>query len=449
MRRWLVLALALGLSACGDDGSSGPNDSNQLVVGALLSLTGPGRTLGQTSEAALQLAADDLNAQLSTAGSATRVSLRIQDTGLDPAVALDRITALANQGVRIFIGPQSSSEIAAIKAFADSAGVVILSQGSTAGSLSMPDDNVFRLVPDDAEEGAATVKLLQEDGITTVVPLWREDAGNQGLHDAVERLFGAAGGTVTAGASYAPGTTDFAAPLATIKSEIEAAVAQGGASTVAVYFAAFEESAVGIFAAASADPVFSQVRWYGGDGMVQSSLVVADPDAAGLRRRDAAPGADVRSGRRAAPGARRPDRRHRGEKRPPGRRVHPGRVRRPAPGDARLRGGGAGIDRGLPRRAAAPGRGLHRGDRAHHAERQRRSGRGGLRFLPGLPGLAGHVEPGVGLSGGGRDGRQRGRVLTLRQGRSPAALRYGTRGRWRWQTLYGRSGIRHDLSRIS
>jgi branched-chain amino acid transport system substrate-binding protein len=49
-----------------------------------------------------------------------------------------------------------------------------------------------------------------------------------------------------------------------------------------VYFAAFEESAVGIFAAASADPVFSQVRWYGGDGMVQSSLVVADPDAAGF-----------------------------------------------------------------------------------------------------------------------------------------------------------------------
>src|SRR5262245_29855022 len=113
MRRLLVLALALGLSACGDDDSSGPNDSNQLVVGALLSLTGPGRTLGQTSDAALQLAADDLNAQLSAAGSPTRVSLRIEDTGLDPAVALERITALANQGVRIFIGPQSSSEIAA------------------------------------------------------------------------------------------------------------------------------------------------------------------------------------------------------------------------------------------------------------------------------------------------------------------------------------------------
>ena len=280
MRRLLVLVLALGLTACSDDTSPGPGDSNQLVVGALLSLTGPGRTLGQTSEAALELGADDLNARLSAAGSPTRVSLRIQDTGLDPAVALDRLTKLAGEGVRIFIGPQSSSEVTALKSFADANGVVVLSQGSTAGSLSIPDDNVFRLVPDDAEEGAAMVALLRGDGIQTVVPLWREDAGNQGLHDAVERLFQQAGGMVTAGASYAPGTTDFTAPLAAIRSEIEAAVAAGGAATVAVYFAAFEESAAAIFAAAKPDPAFSQVRWYGGDGVVQSSLVLADPDAA-------------------------------------------------------------------------------------------------------------------------------------------------------------------------
>jgi branched-chain amino acid transport system substrate-binding protein len=280
MRRLLVLAvaLALGVAGCGDD-SSGPGDSNELVVGALLSLTGPGRTLGLTSEAALQLAADDLNAQFTAQGSPTRVSLRVADTGLDPDRALEQLTALTLQGVRIFIGPQSSSEIAALKSFADSSGVIILSQGSTAGTLSLPDDNIFRLVPDDAEEGAAMVELLREEGIQTIVPLWRQDAGNQGLHDAVKRLFEAAGGTVTEGASYAPGTTDFTFQLETLKSEIELAVTQRGADHVAVYFAAFEESAVGIFDAASADPVFSQVRWYGGDGMVQSSLVVADPTA--------------------------------------------------------------------------------------------------------------------------------------------------------------------------
>jgi branched-chain amino acid transport system substrate-binding protein len=277
MKRTLVLGLALCV-ACSDD-STAPAGPDHLVVGALLSLTGPGRTLGQTSEAALQLAADDLNAQLSGDGSPTRVSVRVEDTGLDPARALDRLRTLAGEGVRIFIGPQSSSEVAELKPFADSAGVILLSQGSTASSLSIPDDNVFRLVPDDSHEGQAVVALLAGDGIQTVVPLWREDAGNQGLHDAVETQFQAQGGTVTAGDHYPPGTTDFSAQLQAIKSQIDDAVAASGTNAVAVYLAAFEESAA-IFAQASEDPAFAQVRWYGGDGTVQSAAVVADPTSA-------------------------------------------------------------------------------------------------------------------------------------------------------------------------
>jgi branched-chain amino acid transport system substrate-binding protein len=279
MKRQLVLALALGLGACSDD-SSGPDaGSTQLVVGALLSITGGGATLGRTSEAALHLAADDLNARLIGQGSPVRVSLRIEDTGLEPAIAVERLTTLAEQGVRIFVGPQSSSEVAALKPFADSAGVILLSQGSTASSLSLPDDNIFRLVPDDGPEGQASAALAAGDGIQTIVPLWREDAGNQGLHDAVERLFPATGGTVTAGAHYPPGTTDFTAQLDAIRSEVGNAIAQQGASAVAVYLAAFEESAL-IFAQASGDPTLSQVRWYGADGTVQSAAVVADPTAA-------------------------------------------------------------------------------------------------------------------------------------------------------------------------
>jgi branched-chain amino acid transport system substrate-binding protein len=277
MRRLLVVILGLGVVACSD--STGPGaGSNQLVVGALLSLTGPGQTLGRTSEAALHLAADDLNARLRDQGSPTRVSLRVEDTGLDPSIALNQLRTLAGEGVRIFVGPQSSSEVGALKPFVDSAGVVILSQGSTASALSIPDDNVFRLVPDDSHEGQATVALLAGDGIQTVVPFWRDDAGNQGLHDAVQRLFPAGGGTVTAGAHYPPGTTDFSPQLDAIRLDVSNAIAQNGAAAVAVYLAAFEESAV-IFAQASGDPTLSQVRWYGGDGTVQSAAVVADPTA--------------------------------------------------------------------------------------------------------------------------------------------------------------------------
>ena len=97
------MTLALGVVACGGDSSGPGSGSDQLVVGALLALSGPGQTLGRTSEAALQLAADDLNAQLTSPGSAARVSVRVEDTGLDPSVALGQLKVLAADGVRLVI----------------------------------------------------------------------------------------------------------------------------------------------------------------------------------------------------------------------------------------------------------------------------------------------------------------------------------------------------------
>ena len=230
MRRLLPLTLVPGLLSCAIH-SAGPRTMpDQLVVGALLSLSGPAQTLGRASAAALELAADELNARFSADGSATRVSLRIQDTRLNPALAVLRLRALTSEGVRLVVGPQSSSEVAALKPFADSAGVLLLSHGSTASSLSSPGDNVFRLVPDDGQEGIATVAVMWGDGIRVVIPLWRDDAGNSGLHASIQRLFQEHGGKVTGGAAYAPSAGDFTSQLQAIRSEVAEAVAEARGS---------------------------------------------------------------------------------------------------------------------------------------------------------------------------------------------------------------------------
>lgn len=279
MRRLLPLTLVPALLSCAIHSAGPRNMPDQLVVGALLSLSGPAQTLGRASAAALELAADELNARFSADGSATRVSLRIQDTRLNPALAVLRLKALTSEGVRIVVGPQSSSEVAALKPFADSAGVLILSHASTASSLSSPGDNVFRLVPDDWQEGIATVAVMWGDGIRVVVPLWRDDAGNSGLHASIQRLFEEHGGRVTGGAAYAPSAGDFTTQLQAIRSEVAEAIAGQGAAAVAVYLAAFEESAP-LLAQASRDPLLARVRWYGGDGTVQSAAVLSDSTAA-------------------------------------------------------------------------------------------------------------------------------------------------------------------------
>lgn len=280
-RALLLLAVMVGLSACGGDGgrlSSQPG-RGETPVGALLALTGPGSGLGIASKSALEIAASDLNADLARQGSDVRMRIVVEDTKHDPAIALQKLQALAAQGVKIVIGPQSSSEVQALKAYADEHGIIIISQGSTSSALSIAGDNIFRVVPDDRLEAEALVALMWADGIRSVVPLWRADLGNQGLHDSVQRTLAARGGTVTAGVRYPTTAQDFTSVLPTIRVQVEQAAAGAGASTVAVYLAAFDE-AVTVLDQARNDPVLSSVKWYGSDGAAQITGLPANAAAA-------------------------------------------------------------------------------------------------------------------------------------------------------------------------
>jgi branched-chain amino acid transport system substrate-binding protein len=124
----------------------------------------------------------------------------------------------------------------------------------------------------------ASAALMWADGIRTMVPVWRGDAGNQGLHTATRRAFGGRGGTVSAGVEYGAAATSFAATVATLGTQVRAALATRPASQVGVYLASFDET-VDVFAAAAADPVLASVRWYGADGIAQSAALTARPAA--------------------------------------------------------------------------------------------------------------------------------------------------------------------------
>jgi len=276
-----LVVMVVGLSSCGANGDRQASGGSATSVGALLSLTGPGKSLGIASKAALEIAARDINANLSKQGSPTRVRVITEDTKHDPNVALQKLQALAAQGVKIVIGPQSSAELQVLKPYADQNGIVIISHGSTASSLAIAGDNVFRVVPDDTREAEAVVALMWGEGIRTIVPLWRTDAGNQGLHDSVKRALEARGGVVTDGVGYPTTTQEFAAALASIRAQVSQAVSGQAPGSVGIYLAAFDE-AVTIFNQAKDDPVLSSVKWYGSDGVVQLPALVKSAPVAGF-----------------------------------------------------------------------------------------------------------------------------------------------------------------------
>jgi branched-chain amino acid transport system substrate-binding protein len=270
-----AIALSLlGAAGCQDDPTA--SEGREVAIGGIFSLTGNWMSLGVTSKAAMELAVEDANRYAAGRGITFRADVR--DTKLDPALALAAVQSLRADGVRLIIGPQSSAELAAIKEYVDANPLIVVSQSSTAGSLAITGDRIFRFTAADSLEGVASAALMWSDGIRTVVPVWRGDAGNQGLHLATRAAFTARGGTVTPGLGYGASTTNFTATVANIGTAVRAALATRPASEVAVYLAGFDEIA-DIFAAAAADSVLASVRWYGADGIAQSGALTARPAA--------------------------------------------------------------------------------------------------------------------------------------------------------------------------
>ena len=248
-------------------------------ISGLSSLTGNWSSLGLTTQAAMEIAEEDINSYFAGKGSAFRLSITDYDTQLEAEKAVNFFTAAAGSGTRFFIGPQSSAELAALLPLTSSNNSLVISQGSTAGSLAIADDPIFRFCPADKIEGAAIAKTIYGQGIRGLVTIARDDAGNKGLQTSTGASFTTLGGAIQALTPYGTSISDFTAEIAAIKAQIAAFTTTYGADKVGVYLASFDEC-VALFKQAAADPVLSSVRWYGGDGVALSAALIGDPDAA-------------------------------------------------------------------------------------------------------------------------------------------------------------------------
>ena len=279
--RVIACALLLALVVPPAKVEAGKTPKSLVKIGVLASLSGSGFSLGRSTVAALQIAARDLK-NIGPQYRPVRFRFLVRDTQQNPSRALEAIQDLNERGVKIIIGPQTSSEVAMIKPFADAHNILVISQGSTASSLAIPGDNILRFCPPDTREAEALVALLQHDGIRAIVPLWRNDRGNNGLHDSVKIRFQAFGGRVTSGFRYEPTTTDFSTATNSVASQVASLISGGiNPSAIAVYLAAFDE-VVDVFHSAEANSTLANTAWYGSDGVALSAALTGDSGAAGF-----------------------------------------------------------------------------------------------------------------------------------------------------------------------
>ena len=280
LKSWSVLFLVFSLTLFGckkdHDDHDDYEDFQQIKVAALLSQTGDWSNLGMTSKAALEIAVDEINADFKSRHIPFRFELTVFETQLDPIIAAQTVENISSSGYKFIIGPQSSAELALVKPIADSLGILVVSQGSTASSLAIANDMVFRFVPGDQIEGAALANSIKNAGKQALVTLARNDAGNLGLQSSVGNNFTNLGGNVISVGAYETTTTDFTTVLADVKSQIIGLNSTYTNDQIAVYLASFDE-AVAMFNQASSDPILFGVNWYGGDGFVKNSALLQDP----------------------------------------------------------------------------------------------------------------------------------------------------------------------------
>jgi len=283
----LALAGSMGLSW---NRSTTAAADREVLIGGLFSLTGNWAGLGLAGRAAMELAVDDVNRYLTGNAANARFVAMIEDTKLDPELAVEKARVLRARGVQLLIGAQSSAEVVRLKPFVDSAGMLLVSPSSTAGSLAIAGDNVFRFCPSDSLEGIAIAAMMWDDGVRAVVPIWRDDAGMAGLKNATNAAFGARGGTALKGAGYATTVTDFGPIVAEVNAQVQQAVAQYGSGKVGILFSGMDEVAQ-VLAAASTHPALGSVRWYGADASARSEVLIANPQAAAFAVRVGFPNA--------------------------------------------------------------------------------------------------------------------------------------------------------------
>jgi len=256
-----------------------PVTAGEIRIGALLALTGSGYSTGQSSQVSLELAQRDIAGYLNQLGMDKKITVEVIDTKTDTAEALKQLKVLYNNGIRLVIGPYSSAEVAAIKPFADSHGILLVSPSSVAVSLAIPNDNVFRFVSSDVLQGKAMTKMLIEDKIKVIVPLVRDDVWGRDLLASTMKDFVAAGGKVHAPVMFLPKTTNFIPLLSKLDSNVAAELSLYDPGEVAGYLVSLSEGSYFLHDAVGKVNL-NRVFWYGNSGFAQNASMLTDSTAA-------------------------------------------------------------------------------------------------------------------------------------------------------------------------
>jgi branched-chain amino acid transport system substrate-binding protein len=265
-----------GIILVSDSLASESKLSGEITIGLILPLTGDLATHGIENHAGSKFGVEEFNKHLQEIGENWHLKMVSEDSATSPVIALEKLTSLNAKGIGIVVGPETSSNIRNIKGYSDSNNMLLVSCCSSAPALAIPNDSVFRLVPDDRNQGTALAKLIQHEGIEVLVPVWRGDTWGDGLSKAATSSFEQRGGIIDEGIRYNPESPEFSASTSLLAANVQGYVDMYGADKVAVLFLGFAE-VLQFMQSASEHDVLDKVRWFGPGANTKEHKLIEDP----------------------------------------------------------------------------------------------------------------------------------------------------------------------------
>jgi len=250
--------------------------SGEVTIGLILPLTGDLATHGIENLEGSKFGVVEFNKHLEEIGAPWHLKMVSEDSATSPVIALEKLSALNAKGISIVVGPETSSNIRNIKGYSDSNNMLLVSCCSSAPALAIPNDSVFRLVPDDRNQGTALAKLMQQEGIEAVIPVWRGDTWGDGLSGAATGSFVERGGITDEGVRYNPESPEFSASTSLLAEKVQEYVDEHGTENVAILFLGFAEI-LQFMQSASEHDVLDDVRWFGPGANTKEHKLIDDP----------------------------------------------------------------------------------------------------------------------------------------------------------------------------
>jgi ABC-type branched-subunit amino acid transport system substrate-binding protein len=250
----------------------------EFTLGVVMPFTGSLGTFGTGFREGIELAVEQMNAQLGAAGSPISFKTASADTtGTPDGAAKAFQTVVQTSGAQVVVGPLSTSEVLGAKQFADQNKIVIVAPASTGMAGAIPDDYIFRVLdPPDSFAGQAFVGIATARGYKNVVVLHVDDPFGNGLVDIFKPGFAAAGGGEVATVKYTADAPDLSSEVTKVSSEITRLSASGKTAFFCVCFLGDAQKVIQL---ASVDPVLGTVEWLGVENL-RSKDLLADATAA-------------------------------------------------------------------------------------------------------------------------------------------------------------------------